>query len=66
MTTPGSSPALSPVPLGFLDRHRELAVVAGGGEEELLASDLARRGWHRAYVRDIVAHHHASGARYPD
>jgi GT2 family glycosyltransferase len=34
-----------------------------GGEEELLASDLVRAGWHLAYVPDVVAHHHASVAR---
>lgn len=34
-----------------------------GGEEELLASDLARHGWHMAYVPDIVAHHRASQLR---
>jgi N-acetylglucosaminyl-diphospho-decaprenol L-rhamnosyltransferase len=34
-----------------------------GGEEELLASDLARAGWNMLYVPDVVAHHHASKAR---
>jgi GT2 family glycosyltransferase len=34
-----------------------------GGEEELLSSDLARAGWHLAYVPEIVAHHQASKAR---
>ncbi len=34
-----------------------------GGEEELLASDLARAGWHMTYVPEIVAHHHASRQR---
>lgn len=34
-----------------------------GGEEELLASDLARAGWDMVYVPDVVAHHHASTAR---
>jgi N-acetylglucosaminyl-diphospho-decaprenol L-rhamnosyltransferase len=34
-----------------------------GGEEELLASDLARQGWHLAYVPEVVAHHQASPAR---
>jgi N-acetylglucosaminyl-diphospho-decaprenol L-rhamnosyltransferase len=34
-----------------------------GGEEELLASDLARAGWHMAYVPDVRAHHHASRLR---
>ncbi|MEW1955441.1 glycosyltransferase [Terrabacter sp. NPDC080008] len=34
-----------------------------GGEEELLASDLVRSGWHLAYVPEVVAHHHASVLR---
>jgi N-acetylglucosaminyl-diphospho-decaprenol L-rhamnosyltransferase len=34
-----------------------------GGEEELLAADLARDGWQMAYVPDIVAHHQASTVR---
>ncbi|GAA1551092.1 glycosyltransferase family 2 protein [Kribbella lupini] len=36
-----------------------------GGEEELLASDLARRGWRMAYVPEVVAHHRASTLRDP-
>jgi GT2 family glycosyltransferase len=32
-----------------------------GGEESLLALDLAAAGWQLAYVPDIVAHHHPSG-----
>jgi GT2 family glycosyltransferase len=36
-----------------------------GGEETLLAIDLARRGWGLAYCDDVVAHHHpaAQGER---
>lgn len=34
-----------------------------GGEEELLACDLIRDGWHLAYVDDIVAHHQPSTSR---
>lgn len=34
-----------------------------GGEEELLASDLVRAGWHLAYVPEVVAHHQASTLR---
>jgi N-acetylglucosaminyl-diphospho-decaprenol L-rhamnosyltransferase len=34
-----------------------------GGEEELLASDIARAGWHMSYVPEIVAHHQASSLR---
>jgi GT2 family glycosyltransferase len=34
-----------------------------GGEEELLAADLAARGWWLCYVPDLVAHHHPSHRR---
>jgi GT2 family glycosyltransferase len=34
-----------------------------GGEEALLAADLASRGWGIAYVRDLVVHHHPSSRR---
>jgi GT2 family glycosyltransferase len=34
-----------------------------GGEEEMLAVDLAERGWWLAYVDDVVAHHHPSPVR---
>jgi GT2 family glycosyltransferase len=36
-----------------------------GGEEEVLALDLATAGWHLAYVDDVVAHHHPSQVRNP-
>ncbi len=36
-----------------------------GGEEELLAIDLAARGWGLAYVDEVVAHHHPSPSRDP-
>jgi GT2 family glycosyltransferase len=36
-----------------------------GGEEELLAADLASRGWEIAYVRDLTVHHHPSSHRSP-
>jgi len=39
---------------GFLDRF------GIGGEEELLAIDLASRGWALTYVPEVVAHHHPS------
>jgi GT2 family glycosyltransferase len=42
--------------------HRRLGV---GGEEELLALDLAARGWGLAYVDEVVAHHHPSPSRDP-
>jgi len=34
-----------------------------GGEENLLAADLAAAGWGLAYVDDVVAHHHPSAVR---
>lgn len=34
-----------------------------GGEEELLAYDLAASGWAAAYVPEVVAHHHPSASR---
>ena len=34
-----------------------------GGEEELLAADLATRGWSIAYVAGVRAHHHPSPHR---
>jgi GT2 family glycosyltransferase len=42
--------------------HPRMAV---GGEETLLALDLAARGWSLRYVADVVAHHHpeADGSR---
>jgi N-acetylglucosaminyl-diphospho-decaprenol L-rhamnosyltransferase len=51
--------------------RRDVFLAAGGfstrlwlgGEEELLASDIARAGWQMSYVPEIVAHHHASTAR---
>jgi GT2 family glycosyltransferase len=36
-----------------------------GGEEELLAVDLAARGWGLAYTDQVVAHHHPSPSRDP-
>ncbi|WBQ03891.1 glycosyltransferase family 2 protein [Kribbella sp. CA-293567] len=43
---------------GGFSRHLWL-----GGEEELLASDLARAGWSMSYVPEVVAHHQASKLR---
>jgi GT2 family glycosyltransferase len=40
--------------------HRRLGV---GGEEQLLAVDLAARGWELVYRHDVVAHHHPSQIR---
>jgi GT2 family glycosyltransferase len=36
-----------------------------GGEEEVLALDLAAAGWKLTYVDQVVAHHHPSVARDP-
>jgi len=36
-----------------------------GGEEELLAIDLARHGWGLSYLPTIVSHHHPSRNRDP-
>jgi GT2 family glycosyltransferase len=42
---------------GFEPRH------GVGGEEALLAADLAAAGWRLVYVPSLVAHHHPSGVR---
>jgi len=34
-----------------------------GGEEQLLAADLASAGWGLAYVDELIAHHHPSTVR---
>jgi GT2 family glycosyltransferase len=34
-----------------------------GGEEELMAGDLAAAGWELCYLADLTVHHHASRAR---
>ena len=36
-----------------------------GGEEELLAVDLATAGWELCYVAELTVHHHASTLRDP-
>jgi GT2 family glycosyltransferase len=37
-----------------------------GGEEELLAADLATAGWELCHLPDVVVHHRASTVRDPD
>lgn len=37
-----------------------------GGEEELLAMDLAAAGWELVYADDVIAHHHPSQRRDGD
>ena len=36
-----------------------------GAEEQLMAFDLAARGWHMVYAAEVVTHHHPSAARDP-
>lgn len=76
-TSPLHRPAGLPGPpvLGFLACgavvRRDAYLAAGGfeemfgigGEEELLALDLAAAGWDLAYVPEVVAHHHPSTTR---
>ena len=47
----------------FLDAGGFSRLLFIGGEEELLAYDLAARGWDAAYVPDVVARHHPSATR---
>jgi GT2 family glycosyltransferase len=60
------------VACGAVARRSAFLAVGGfdarlgvGGEEELLAIDLASRGWWLAYRDDVVAHHHPSPHRDP-
>ncbi|TDC71119.1 glycosyltransferase family 2 protein [Actinomadura sp. GC306] len=46
----------------FLDAGGFSEVLHFGGEEELLALDLAAAGWGLAYVPELVVHHHPSTA----
>ena len=69
--------AAGPSVLGFLAcaavLRRQAFCAVGGfsdllffvGEERLLCYDLATAGWERAYLDDVVAHHHPSAHR-PD
>lgn len=72
----GRDPALpGPYVLGFVACgavvRRDAFLAAGGfrsrlgvgGEEALLAIDLARRGWRLVYAPDVLAHHHPSPVR---
>ena len=68
---PGPS-VLGVVACGAVVRRAAFLDVGGfdvrlgvGGEEELLAVDLAARGWGLAYVEEVVAHHHPSPSRDP-
>jgi GT2 family glycosyltransferase len=66
---PGPS-VLGFVACGAVVRREAYLAVGGfhellgvGGEEQLLAVDLARAGWGLAYVDAVVAHHHPSPVR---
>lgn len=73
LRTPG--PAPGPLVLGFLGcaivARREAFLRAGGyrallgigGEEELLALDLAAAGWAAVYAQEVVARHFPSARR---
>jgi N-acetylglucosaminyl-diphospho-decaprenol L-rhamnosyltransferase len=61
---PGT-PILGFVACGAIVRRSAFLEVGGcharigtGGEEELLALDLAAAGWQLAYLPEVVAHHH--------
>jgi GT2 family glycosyltransferase len=65
-------PVLGFIACGAVVRRDAFLEVGGfdarlgvGGEEELLAVDLAARGWGLAYVEEVVAHHHPSPSRDP-
>lgn len=65
---PGPS-VLGFVACGAVVRRRAFLQVGGfhplvffGGEETVLAQDLAAAGWGLAYVDDVVAHHHPAGS----
>ncbi|WP_095756540.1 glycosyltransferase family 2 protein [Streptomyces xinghaiensis] len=45
----------------YLDAGGYHPVLFFGGEETLLAYDLAARGWGVAYCPEVVAHHHPAG-----
>jgi GT2 family glycosyltransferase len=62
-------PILGFVACGAIVRRDAFLAVGGfsarlgiGGEESLLALDLATAGWSLAYVDDVVAHHHPSAS----
>lgn len=66
-------PALGSFLAGASMVRREAFLACGGfaerlwlgGEEELLAADLATAGWELCYLCDVVVHHQASTARDP-
>jgi hypothetical protein len=65
-------PVLGFVACGALVRRAAFLEVGGFddvvfffGEEQRVALDLDRAGWHLSYVDDVVAHHHPSSQRVP-
>ena len=65
-------PVLGFVACGSVVRRSPFLAAGGfhprlgiGGEEQLLALDLALAGWSLAYVAGVVAHHHPSSSRDP-
>jgi GT2 family glycosyltransferase len=65
-------PVLGFVACGAIVRRRAYLACGGferrmriGGEEDLLAVDMASQGWDLRYVPEIVAHHHPSSVRDP-
>jgi GT2 family glycosyltransferase len=70
---PLPGPALGSFLAGASVVRREAFLACGGfsprlwlgGEEELLAADLAAAGWELCYVEDLTVHHQASPVRDP-
>jgi N-acetylglucosaminyl-diphospho-decaprenol L-rhamnosyltransferase len=65
-------PVLGFLACGSIVRRQAFALAGGffvgsgiGGEESLLAIDLAAGGWGVAYDETVVAHHHPSAIREP-
>jgi GT2 family glycosyltransferase len=61
-------PLLSFIACGAIVRRRAVLDAGGfparlgvGGEEQMLAWDMAARGWLMSYVPEVVAHHHPPG-----
>ena len=69
-TLPIGVPVVGFVACGAVVRRTAFLQPAGfeprfdvGGEEQVLALDLLRRGWQLAFVDEVVAHHHPSPIR---
>lgn len=57
---------MAALPLSQSSALRLAARFGVGGEEQVLALDLLRKGWRLAYVDEIVAHHLPSPVRDPE